>query len=82
MAYVLSYWQVKDLDTAYELKSVRLKSVNEVMPLSLEHNRPRGTDCIMLERTGRTVGRNKKPNVGQYNKIIFANDKAKNCSAL
>ena len=82
MAYRLSYWEVKDKDTAYELKSIRLTSVNEVMPLSLPHNRPSNTDCIMLERTDKTVGRKKEPNVGQYNKFIFMNAKAKECSAF
>ena len=82
MAYKLSYWQVKDADTAYELKSIRLKSIEEVMPLSLPHNRPKGTDCILLERTDKTVGRDKVPNVGQYKRVIFANELAKKCSAL
>lgn len=82
MAYKLTYWQVKDADTAYELKSVRLKSVNEVQPLSLPHQRPQGTDFILLERTDKTVGRKKEKNVGQYTKVIYANKVALKCSAL
>lgn len=82
MAYKLTFWQVKDKDTAYELKSVRLKSVNEVMPLSLPHNRPQNTDFILLERTDKTVGRNKAPDIGQYTRVIFANKTAEQCSAL
>jgi hypothetical protein len=82
MAYKLTYWTVKDQDTAYELKSVRLRSVVEVQSLSLPHQRPAGTDCILLERTDKTVGRKKTPNHGQYTRVIFINDKARNCSGI
>lgn len=82
MAYKLTFWTVKDSDTAYELKSIRLKSVNEVFSLSLPHNRPAGTDFILQERTDKTVGRDKKPNIGQYTKVIYSNERASRCSAF
>jgi len=52
MAYQLSYWEsAKTPDTHYELKCIRLKSINEIMPLALPHNRPKGTSLITVNRT-------------------------------
>lgn len=82
MAYNLTYWTVQDTVTAYQLKQTRLKSVNEIMPLNLKHNRPNGTDFILLERSEKNVGRKKVPNVGQYTRVIWYNEKAKTCSAF
>ena len=53
MAYVLHYWERKDADTHYELKAIRLRSIEEAYPLSLIHNRPRGTDLITVDRSDR-----------------------------
>jgi len=72
MAYNLTFWQVINADTAHELKSIRLRSVNEVFPLSLEHHKPTGCDAIILERTDNH----------KYDKVIWANNKAKHCSAI
>lgn len=82
MAYNLTYWKVTSPNTAEELKSIRLKSVDEVMPLSLPQNRPKDTNCILLERTDKTVGRKKTPNIGQYTRIIYMDKKAEFCSAF
>jgi hypothetical protein len=52
MAYVIHYWESgKDKDTHYELKATRLKSINEVYPLSLPHNRPMNCSLITVDRT-------------------------------
>jgi hypothetical protein len=54
MAYILDYWEVGlTKDTHYSLKTVRLKSVNEIYPLSLPHNRPNKTNLITVNRTDR-----------------------------
>lgn len=54
MAYVIHYWeQGKDKDTHYELKCVRLKSINEAYPLSLPHNHPKGTVLVTVDRSDR-----------------------------
>lgn len=50
MAYTLRYWQAHDLDTHSELKSTRLSSIEEAVPLALEHNRPPNTALITVER--------------------------------
>lgn len=52
MAYRLSYWESDgNKDQAYaELKSVRLKSIEEAFPLALAHNRPSRTALVTLER--------------------------------
>lgn len=50
MAYTLQYWEEKDKDTHYELKSIRLKSINEAFPLALRHNRPANTALITVSR--------------------------------
>lgn len=50
MAYTLSYWEAKDEHTHYQLKQVRLKSINEAFSLALPHNRPSNTALILLER--------------------------------
>jgi len=50
MAYHLSYWKTAPTpDTHYELRRVRLKSIEEVTSLALPHNRPKGTSLILLE---------------------------------
>jgi hypothetical protein len=54
MAYRLTYWESgRNADTHYELKNIRLRSVEEVSSLALQHNRPSGTTLITLERTDR-----------------------------
>lgn len=51
MAYRLTYWEAANTpETHYQLKSVRLKSIEEVFTLSLPHNRPANTSLILLER--------------------------------
>lgn len=51
MAYTLTYWKEENNpESHYEIKSVRLKSINEAVPLALEHKRPVGTDLITVER--------------------------------
>lgn len=52
MAYQLHYWeQGNNKDTHYELKCVRLRSLDETFPLSLVHNRPKNTVLITLDRS-------------------------------
>jgi hypothetical protein len=54
MAYQLCYWEdPKGNGTQHELKHIRLKSINEAFPLSLEHNRPLETVLITVLRTDR-----------------------------
>ncbi len=50
MAYQLTYWE-SDGSGHAELRNVRLKSIQEAFPLSLEHNRPNGTSLITVDRT-------------------------------
>ena len=51
MAYTLSYWENgSDKETHYQIKQVRLKSVNEAFTLALPHNRPNKTTLVILER--------------------------------
>ena len=57
MAFTLTYWEEKDKDTHYELRSVRLKSINEAFPLALPHNRPDKTALITVERHRNYKGR-------------------------
>ena len=73
--YKLTYWKVTSMDEAHELKSVRLKSVNEIFPLSLPHNRPKGCDAILLERT-------ENKHHGKYDKLVWANEYGKKCEVL
>lgn len=52
MAYVLHYWETgSNPDTHLELKSIRLKSIQEAWPLSLTHNRPNGCTLVTVDRT-------------------------------
>lgn len=52
MAYQLHYWQSgAGKDTYYEQRCVRLKSIEEAYPLSLEHNRPSGCTLITVDRS-------------------------------
>jgi len=46
MAYKLEYWADDNSIGQIQLKSVRLHSIEEAYPLSLEHNRPK--DCVMV----------------------------------
>ena len=73
--YKLTYWKVIRRDAADELKAVRLKSVEEIHPLSLPHNRPHGTDAIILERT-------EAKHHGKYDKLVWANDKGRTCEVI
>lgn len=58
MAYTLTYWERGiNADTHYELKSVRLKSINEATPLALPHNRPPKTALVTVERHRNYKGR-------------------------
>jgi len=57
MAYRLSYWEEKDPVTHYELKCVRLKSIEEAYSLALPHNRPKRCDLVLLERDRNYKGR-------------------------
>lgn len=51
MAYTLTYWENgNEPDTHYELKSIRLKSINEAFNLALPHNRPNKTSLVTVER--------------------------------
>ena len=51
MAYTLTYWASDRAPRQhYELRHVRLRSINEAFTLSLPHNRPSGTSLITLER--------------------------------
>lgn len=53
MAYQLHYWADDNGKGQIELRCTRLKSVEEVFPLTLEHNRPSGTVLITMDRTDR-----------------------------
>ena len=51
MAYTLTYWHDDGKpDAHYELKHIRLKSIEEAFTLALPHNRPSGTSLITVER--------------------------------
>jgi hypothetical protein len=51
MAYTLTYWEdSNDSETHYQIKVVRLKSIEEAFTLALPHNRPLKTTLILLER--------------------------------
>lgn len=47
----MDYWKEQDKNTHYSLKTIRLKSVNEIQTLALPHNRPNGTNLITINRT-------------------------------
>lgn len=57
MAYELNYWEKNNYrgnpDDFDCLKTVRIKSIEEVQSLSLPHNRPDNTNMITLDRTDR-----------------------------
>lgn len=54
MSYQLHYWESAPTpDTHYELKVIRLKSIEEVFTLALPHNRPSKTTLITLDRSDR-----------------------------
>lgn len=73
--YKLTFWKVANNTSANEIKSIRIKSTKEIYPLSLPHNRPKGTDAILLERTDRK-------GQGKYDKLIWGNEKGKACEVL
>jgi hypothetical protein len=50
MAYVLTYWKAENNGQS-ALKEYRLKSVQEIPSLILEHQRPRETVLITLTRS-------------------------------
>jgi len=51
MAYTLTYWETgKGEDTYWELKHIRLSSIEEAFTLALPHNRPAKTSLITVER--------------------------------
>lgn len=52
MAYRLTYWENgNNPETHYALREVRLKSIQEAYPLSLEHQRPINCTLITVDRT-------------------------------
>lgn len=58
MAYTLTYWESADKpETHYELKHIRLKSIEEAFTLALPHNRPSNTSLITVERTRNYKGK-------------------------
>lgn len=73
--YKLSYWKVVSKDGADELKSIRIKSINEIHPLALPHNRPPECNAVVLERTDRT-------GQGKYDKLVWADEKGKACEVI
>jgi hypothetical protein len=50
MALTLSYWETAGPETHYQLKEIRLKSIEEAFTLALPHNRPSKCTLITLER--------------------------------
>lgn len=57
MAYQLHYWTDDNGKGQVELRCIRLKSVEEVFTLTLEHNRPSGTVLITLDRSDKQSNR-------------------------
>jgi len=58
MSYLLTYWENgNNPDTHYQLKQVRLKSIEEAFTLALVHNRPAKTSLILVERHRNYKGR-------------------------
>jgi hypothetical protein len=49
--YILDYWADDHGRGQIALKTIRLKSIQEAYPLSLEHNRPIGTVLITVNRS-------------------------------
>jgi len=50
MSYILHYWQ-SDGSGHSELRSVRLRSIEEAFPLALRHNRPTNCSLITIDRS-------------------------------
>ena len=55
MAYILHYWEEdgREPEAYAELRSVRLKSLEEAFPLALPHNRPLKTALVTVDRSDR-----------------------------